>query len=396
MDVIAFEDAAATDFGPLAAMRHVAALRCGAFTMLERIDRVCGGRAILWGRPEQTEWTAEQGGRAANDAVEGACRLLSAGVIWDREPELPPGSLGMIGKTVAAAHLPGETVSPEAALRGDWPNGPRVDVSDCGTPVRYPWDLVLRNGEQIAADAVGLSAFSRGEAEERFPGAHFVGQAIHFEDAGTVSIGPGAVLDATDGPIVIGEHVRIKPNATIEGPCVIGEHSLVQHHAQIHDGVTIGPWCKVGGEVEASILQGYSNKQHYGFLGHSYLGEWVNLGAGCTTSDLKNTYGPVSVPLHRADEPIDTGSLFAGLVCGDYAKLGINTAVPTGASIGVGSNVMGSRVPKHVPAMQWVVDGQMQPFDADKAVVIAERMMARRQRTLGEAGRTLLTKTVKN
>ena len=380
---ILFEDARAADFGPLAALRHVGDLRCGAFQFRERLDITA-----LWGRDTPTQWSAEQAGLAANEAGQATQQLRHASVLWSGNESLEPDTLGVVeeesrGEVVVAAHLASQRITPQAVLAGDWPDLPRVKLN---VPLlRYPWDLVLRNGEQLTADVQPNATPS---SLDGLRNVTLIGDGL--ECRGTVTIDPGVVLDTRPGPIRLDDGVRIKANATIEGPVCIGANSLVQHHAQIHDGVTLGPWCKAGGEIEASIVQGYTNKQHLGFLGHSYLGEWINLGAGCTTSDLKNTYGEIAVPLHAADTPVRTGSQFVGLTCGDYAKLGINTAVPTGAVVGVGSNVMGTSVPKFTGPMQWVVDGQAQPFDREKAVVIADRMMQRRKRTMTPVLESLL------
>ena len=384
MDLIVFEDDATRQFGPLTTLRHVAELRCGRWSMLERCERLAVSVARLWGRGEVCDWAHNRLGRRVNERAEQPTRFLSGRVVWWDVP-VPEGDvLGVIDDVVVFASLEDPShLTPGDALAGRWPELPQIDVSDCGRLVSWPWELVLKNADQIAVDLDDLPA--SGFAE---PGLHVTGSRLHVGEGTT--FGPGVVLDTDPGPIWIGRDVTIKANAVIEGPAVIGDGCTIQHHAQIHEGVTLGPRCKIGGEVEASIVQGFSNKQHYGFLGHSYLGEWINLGAGCTTSDLKNTYGTVAVPLLADEPPVDSGSLFCGLTCGDYAKLGINTAVPTGACIGVGSNVMGSRVPKRVEAMQWVVDGQSQPFDRDKAVAIATRMMQRRDRSLGEAGERLL------
>ena len=385
MDLIVFEDSKTAQFGPLADTRHLAELRCGLWSMLERCERLAVSVARLWGRPGVCDWAHDRLGRRVNETAEQPARFLSARVLWWDLPEADRGNvLGMIDDTVVCAVLSDPAaIGPEDALADRWPDVPRIDVSDCGRLIDWPWELVLKNGDQIAADLRDEPPTAYAE-----PGVHVVGSQLTIGEG--TAIGPGVAIDTEPGPVWIGSGVTIKPNATIEGPCVIGDRCLIQPHAQIHDGVTLGPWCKIGGEVEASIVQGYSNKQHLGFLGHSYLGEWINLGAGCTTSDLKNTYGEVSVPIHADGSPQPTGSLFCGLLAGDYAKLGINTAVPTGAVVGVGSNVMGTRVPKRTPAMQWVVDGEAQPFEVDKAVTIARRMMARRDRALTASGEAVL------
>ena len=384
MDLIVFEDAAVDRFGPIVAMRHAAELRCGRHTMLDRCERLAVSVASLWGRAGVSAWAHDRIGRRVNEPVAGPARLLSARVVWEQLPTLDGDAVGVIdGVAVCVQMQDASSLRPEQLLAGEFPPLPRVDVADCGWLAERPWDLVLGNGRQIAADCAELPATHFSD-----PHVHCVGAAITIGE--DVSIAPGVVLDSTPGPIWIGDGVTIKANATIEGPCVIGPGCTIQHHAQIHDGVTLGPRCKIGGEVEASIIQGFSNKQHYGFLGHSYLGEWINLGAGCTTSDLKNTYGTVRVPIGPGGVELDSGSLFCGLTCGDYAKLGINTAVPTGAVIGVGSNVMGSRVPKHVPPMRWVVDGESSELDPARAIEFARRMMSRRDRELTAAGTSLL------
>src|SRR5262249_8340957 len=180
---------------------------------------------------------------------------------------------------------------------------------------------------------------------------------------------PGTVLDAENGPIFIGPHAIISPNVVIRGPCCIHDSAFVHAGAYIREGTTIGPMCKVGGEIEGSILQGYSNKQHDGFVGHSYIGEWVNLGADTVTSDLKNTYGNISVPLHGT--PIDSGLRFVGSVIGDHSKTGICTALTTGTVIGFCSNIVVPRPPQYVPSFTWLTERGATPFELEKAIAIA-------------------------
>ena len=184
-------------------------------------------------------------------------------------------------------------------------------------PVRFmdrPWDLIHQNEPTLMDDfSITSSGFSRAGAGARAggamrgaaptlpalsPGAHLVKKNRILARPGA-RVMTGAVLDASSGPIILGENARIMPNAVVMGPAYIGPNSVIKIGAKIYGGTSIGPVCKVGGEVEGSILQGYSNKQHEGFLGHSYLGEWTNLGAGTDTSDLKNNYGTVRVGRRR-------------------------------------------------------------------------------------------------
>ena len=165
-------------------------------------------------------------------------------------------------------------------------------------------------------------------------------------------IQPGTVLDAESGPIFVGRNVKIFPQATIIGPASIGDGSVVKAGAQIHGSTSIGPVCKVGGEIEHSVIHGFSNKQHHGFLGHSYVGAWVNMGAGTTTSDLKSNYGSVRVSL--GGEPVETGQQFVGLIFGDHSKTAINSMFNAGTVVGVSSNIFGDGFPpKYVPSFSW-------------------------------------------
>jgi UDP-N-acetylglucosamine diphosphorylase/glucosamine-1-phosphate N-acetyltransferase len=205
----------------------------------------------------------------------------------------------------------------------------------------------------------------------------------------TATIGLGVILDATDGPIVIGRGARIMPNAVIMGPVVIGNDSIVKASAKIYEGTTIGPVCKVGGEIENAIFQGYANKQHDGYVGHSFIGEWCNLGADTNTSDLKNDYSNVRVQIEG--EEIDTGSMFVGLLLGDHSKCAINTQFNTGTVVGVSSNIFDAGFPpKWIPSFSWGGAQGFVDYRFEKAMQVAEIVTGRRNIVQSEAERTLL------
>jgi UDP-N-acetylglucosamine diphosphorylase/glucosamine-1-phosphate N-acetyltransferase len=164
------------------------------------------------------------------------------------------------------------------------------------------------------------------------------------------------VLDARSGPIYLGQGTIVRPHSYLRGP------------------LSIGPGCRLGGEVTHSLFHGYSNKAHYGFIGHSYIGEWVNLGAGTTNSNLKNNYGTVKVQVNG--KQVDSGQQFLGCFIGDYAKTGIGTLINTGTVIGLGANVLGGQVtPKSIPDLQW---DEKSKYRLDDFLKAAETMMARR------------------
>jgi UDP-N-acetylglucosamine diphosphorylase/glucosamine-1-phosphate N-acetyltransferase len=203
-----------------------------------------------------------------------------------------------------------------------------------------------------------------------------------------VQLMPGTVLDASDGPIIICDDVQIMAHSFIQGPCFIGKNSIIKAGSQIYGKTVIGPFCKIGGEIENSVFHGYSNKQHSGFIGHSYIGEWVNLGAMTTTSDLKNTYGSIEVSLKG--KKINTNMKFLGLICGDHTKTAIGTLFTTGTIIGVCSSIhkANAEPSKEISSFSWGEKGIQYMFE--KAIHVAEIVMARRGKTLTEVHISIL------
>jgi len=241
----------------------------------------------------------------------------------------------------------------------------------------YPWNLVHNNGEQISKDFELLVDREKEQINGHvYEGVHMINKRDIFIGEGA-KIKPGAVLDAEEGPIFIDKNATVFPNTVIQGPTSVGEKALIKIGAKIYGETTIGPVCKISGEIGESILHSYSNKQHNGFLGHAYLGSWVNLGAGTNNSDLKNNYGIVKVTIN--DVEIDTGEVMAGLIMGDHAKSGIDTMFNTGTVVGVSSNVFGTGFPpKYIPSFTWGGPEGFTTFKLDKAIEVASKVMARR------------------
>jgi glucose-1-phosphate thymidylyltransferase len=230
----------------------------------------------------------------------------------------------------------------------------------------YPHHVVAQN----------MSAF-RENIEHRISLGKFEKpQAGVYLGAG-VSIGDHVVMDSSSGPIVLDENVKVGPFSLLRGPIYIGPNSKISEHASIKDEVSVSNNCKVGGEVEATVIEAYSNKQHHGFIGHSYLGSWINLGAGTCNSDLKNTYGKVNV--EYGDRKVATEMQFMGCVMGDYAKTAINTSIFTGKMIGCGSMVYGfatTNVPSFVNYAR--LFGEVGGLPPEVIVSTQARMFARR------------------
>ncbi len=242
---------------------------------------------------------------------------------------------------------------------------------------QYIWDLVLANAEQITADfaAAGRSGVE-GTVEE--PSA-IRGNKKDVYIAQGARMHPMVVLDAEHGPIYIDEGVEVHPFSRIEGPCYIGKDSVLLG-AKCREGNSIGPVCRVGGELEESIIHGYSNKYHDGFLGHAYVGEWVNLGALTTNSDLKNDYSNVEVMLDGR-RSINTGSTKVGSLIGDHVKTSIGTLLNTGSYVGAMALIMatGKPLPKFIPSFAWFLEGIVtKGFGKGKLYDTAKTAMSRR------------------
>ncbi|MDP9202468.1 MAG: hypothetical protein M3P26_11140 [Gemmatimonadota bacterium] len=250
------------------------------------------------------------------------------------------------------------------------------------------WDLIATLPEQLAEDIPRRAKTL--EATE-LTDATVVGKEVVFIEEGA-EIGPQVVLDASSGPILIRRGARVSPFTHLVGPIAVGRDSQI-----LGDRVStssIGDHCKVRGEFSNSIVLGHSNKGHAGFVGHSYLGRWVNLGALTTTSNLKNTYGPVQ--LWTPTGVRSTGQQFLGTLFGDHAKTGIGTMLSTGTVIGAGANVFGANTPpKVIPPFAWGSAEPYDTYDVTRFLVVAERAMARRHVELGDKARKQLAEAHK-
>lgn len=245
--------------------------------------------------------------------------------------------------------------------------------------INYLWDTFDLIGHCIEDDAHYFSNNADFNLLKK-TGVHFLNEASILLGKNN-KIAPGVVLDASEGAIITGENVKIMPNAVIIGPCFIGDNSLIKIGAKIYEKTSIGEWCKVGGEVENSVIHAYSNKQHDGFLGHSYISEWVNLGADTNTSDLKNTYSEIKVKLKTYE--VDTHRMFVGLLCGDHTKSAINTSFTTGTVCGIaGVIVADGFLPSCIPSFAWRGTKGCTNYKFDKAIEVAEKVMARRGKKL--------------
>jgi UDP-N-acetylglucosamine diphosphorylase/glucosamine-1-phosphate N-acetyltransferase len=408
--IILFEDEGFRPFLPLVYSRPVFDLRCGLFTLRERVAATLGrqpsalcrphmsnvygagrwplallgesaplifinGRALqvdwlpgLLEEPVDTIYVADAGPGVLDGAVLLGARLspaLASAVLFDLMEQQSTSALAELRRFARVVEV-------EARL------------------LTFPWDIIVANGEQIVRDLPLLDAQTGWPtAADRLPADPAV--VIHRPDQ--VYLHPEArlsgplVLDARDGPIVV-DAAHVEPFSFIQGPAAIGAGSLIAS-ARIRGETSIGPVCRIGGEVEACVIQGYSNKHHDGFLGHSYVGEWVNIGAMTTNSDLKNTYGTIRVVLDGFGQ-VDSGVLKLGCFLADHVKLGIGLHLNGGAVIGTGSNIFGVHfAPKTIPPFTW--GGEVfREYRIDGMVEVARKVMGRRKIALSPLQEAML------
>src|SRR5262249_24528925 len=261
---------------------------------------------------------------------------------------------------------------------------PSVPVG--GSVVHYPWDLVDHNADALSAD---FQHAASGRARAEAPPVHVVGPPGDVLIDPSTCIDPLVVADTTNGPVIVDRGAVVTAFTRLEGPCYVGPHTHVLG-AKIRAGTTLGPHCRIGGEVEASIVQGHSNKYHDGFLGHSYLGEWVNLGAGPSNSDLRNDYGEVQVTV--AGRRVATGRSKVGCFIGDHTKTGRGTLINTGSNIGIFCNLLpaGRLAPKYVPSFaSWWNGALCESFAWGDVLETAHKVMKRRDCALTDAHEAL-------
>lgn len=241
--------------------------------------------------------------------------------------------------------------------------------------IENTWDIFEKNHQAIKRD---YDVLTQGRTSEAIPQTTiaFNPEHIFIEKGAKVMC---ASLNATDGPIYIGEDTVLMEGATIQGPFALCEHSSVKMGAKIYGGTTIGPHCKVGGEVANSVMMGFSNKGHDGYMGNSVLGHWCNLGADTNTSNLKNNYAQVRLWDYDTERFAKTGTQFCGLMMGDHSKCGINTMFNTGTVVGVSANIFGAGYPRNfIPSYSWGGSSGMETYNTTKAFEVAAVVMARR------------------
>lgn len=277
--------------------------------------------------------------------------------------------------------------SKEAQENIDFKNFESIEFDSDLIKVEHTWDIFSKNGEAIEED---FELLTKGRKSQPIPKSVVAFEADKiFIEAGAKL--PLCSLNATNGSIYIGKDTEIMEGAMIRGPFALCDHSTVKMGAKIYGPTTVGPFSKVGGEINNSVIFAYSNKGHEGFLGNSVLGEWCNLGADTNNSNLKNNYAEVRLWDYQSESFARTDLQFCGLMMGDHSKCGINTMFNTGTVVGVSANIFGSGFPRNfVPSFSWGGYGGFTTYQTSKAFEVAEVVMSRRNLDLSDQDKRIL------
>ncbi len=373
MNVILTDLHVRTSLLPLTFLRPLSSCRLGIYTIEEKWERL--GANVSWETISylQTKYTPKfaednfvvSGNIVPNESFLNELKTLNRGEVLTKNGQFVAGRTS---KDDSLAYLTSQNLIANESKSSF--------LQICSLI-----DLFSYNASEIISDLKLISATK--VQEDKFPkmscnylGHHgvFAPQEFNAFDV---------TFNTSEGPIYIGENVKIMEGAKLRGPLAVGDHSVIKMGAKIYGGTTIGPHCKVGGEISNVVFQSYSNKGHDGFLGNSLIGEWCNIGADTNSSNLKNNYDEVKLWNYSTARFEKTGKQFCGLIMGDHSKCGINTMFNTGTVVGVGANIFGSGFPRNfIPSFAWGGAHGFSSFQLKKFFQTAEAMMKRRDKFL--------------
>ncbi len=382
MDYIVF-DSNRNQLLPFTRTRAVADIRCGILTMRQRwghyLQQVPGTLTAAYIQPIYETSPQSSDTIYINGSVAGNCEITEAINKLAIGEKLVKGSLVIAARTAYTATLDGLEEN-MAAL------GPVSYTSDI-TALQHPWDIFALNDKLIREDYL-LLTHNRKSAPIP-PHVTVTGSENLFIEEGA-TINAGCIINATTGPVYISNGAEILEGTLIRGPLAMCKGAGIKMGAKIYGATTIGPGCKVGGEINNTVFFANSNKGHDGYLGNAVIGEWCNLGADTNCSNLKNNYDLVKVWDEEHGKLVSTGLIFCGLMMGDHSKCGINTMFNTGTVVGVSANIYGGGFPdKFIPSFSWGGSEGMVSYEFNRAMETANRMMQRRGKELSAAETTM-------
>ena len=416
--IVIFEDSKHTNLKPLSLTRPVHFLKSGIFSIREKINNLFGKNRTIYLHqreiftnenfldlkenervfyPIRFDEEKNQLDNKNNTKLNDGFVIINGRVLPNKElvkvvENLEKGKTFKVfvddSKNVIAAYLPNTESFNRIIDLYFSPEVKSVEFLAKVKVINYPWDLVNNISSEIEKDKLfktnNLSLIGNKELFDSFSELNItvVNTENIFIDS-SAKIKAGVIIDATDGAVIIDKNVTIMHNSVIIGPCYIGENSTIKIGAKIYENCSIGETCKIGGEVEDTIIHSFSNKQHDGFLGHAYICEWCNFGADTNNSDLKNNYSNVLVEIDSV--LIDSGSQFVGLFMGDHSKTGINTMFNTGTVVGTCCNVYGEGFPpRNIPNFHWGGKEKLVKYPFRRIMETNTKVKARRNEIVSE------------
>lgn len=385
MNIILFDDAVVKkNLLPLSFTRPLADFRVGITSIREKWEQLIeGSYSYLTSDYLQPKFPADFD----------ADNLFIAGHICPSRSEAFAEKVKAL--KVGEALYSGDTLVVFRGSRDQFEAKDFANKVDCGEPLTVIgalYDVFLSNGAMIKAD---FAAADKSASQPLSPSNRLIGPETDADGNPLLFIAEGATvegttLNTTHGPIYIGPNAEVMEGSCLRGPIALCEHGVINMGTKVYPDTTIGPWCKVGGELNNVVMFGFSNKAHDGFLGNAVIGEWCNLGAGCVASNLKNDYTPIKLWNYPAHRFLKTGLQFCGLIMADHSKAGINVMFNTATVVGVGVNVHGSGFPRNfIPSFSEGGASGFSDVSMAKFFDIASRMMARRGRQLTDVDRAI-------
>lgn len=370
MNFILFDNFRRSNLFPLTFLRPVAAVRIGILTIREKWERYLG---------QSTSTLTENYLRKKFPIIIEEDNIIINGSVCPNEYliseilSLKTGEVLFQGDAIIARRL--QTINLKNL---DEENVDKVNMIESKSrflKIHHTWDIFTLNGQALEHDFSLLTHQRKSEPLSK--SNQIIGNRVFLEKGAKVEC---CTLNSDTGPIYIGENAEIMEGSLIRGPFALGNGSTVKMGAKIYGPTTIGPFCKVGGEINNSVFFGYSNKAHDGFMGQSVIGEWCNIGADTNTSNLKNTYENIRLWNYADQTFVETGLRFCGLIMGDHSKCGINTMFNTGTIVGISTNIFGAGYQRNfIPSFAWGGTSGYKPYAIDRAVSVAKRVYDRRE-----------------
>ena len=384
MNYILFDDETWKDLLPFTYTRPISEIRIGILTIREKWEYILKKNISYHSVPYLSEKYPSQFQKGKNNIWINS-KVCPDKVVVKKINSLNEGEALFYHKVLIAANTGSSNSFNEERISKKFS---KINFDGELLFVEFIWDVFSKNADAFQRD---FDILTKNRASQKLSKSNTViGKGrVFLEKGANVEC---AILNTSHGDIYIGKNAVVMEGAKIRGPFAACESAEIKMDAKIYGATTVGPFSKVGGEINNSVIFGYSNKAHDGFLGNSVIGEWCNLGADTNNSNLKNNYGNVKVWNYRNEEMMDTGLTFCGLFMGDHSKCAINTMFNTGTVVGVNANIFGSDFPIHfIPSFSWGGAEEFEDYRLDKAIQVADRVMARRNKKLTEADKQIMS-----